>query len=180
MTLTVLASGHLIDTPDRPVPRFPQRAAGDVARLVGQALDDWHVGPGSVLVCGGARGADLIAAEAALARGAAVTLCLAMPVAEFEASSVALPDTDWSDRFHRVMQHSDVRVLADAGVGDDRFSQVNQWMADLVKSLDDRPCVLLVWDGGTGDGPGGTADMVTRLGYDVTDPHVRIIDPTTL
>ncbi|MEU0554221.1 hypothetical protein [Dactylosporangium sp. NPDC006015] len=179
MMPVVLASGHLVDAPGRPAPRFPQRVAGEVARLVAETFDEWRVGPGSVLVCGGARGADLIAAEAALSRGAAVTLCLAMPVAEFEPSSVALPGTDWSARFERVLRGSEVRVLHSTGDAD-VFSQTNQWMVDLVKGLDDRPRALLVWDGRNGDGPGGTADMVARLGYDVTDPHVRVIDPTAL
>ena len=30
----------------------------------------------------------------------------------------------------------------------------------------------------TGDGPGGTADLVRQLGYDLDDPRVRVIDPT--
>ena len=38
--------------------------------------------------------------------------------------------------------------------------------------------LYLVWNGEPGDGPGGTADMVDRLGYPMTDGRLRIIDPT--
>src|SRR5690349_13768888 len=65
----VLASGHMVDLPDRATPRFPVDQVSRVTAEVQDALGAWDVGPGSTVVCGGARGADLIVAEQALARG---------------------------------------------------------------------------------------------------------------
>ncbi|HET9517847.1 MAG TPA: hypothetical protein VFO77_08990, partial [Actinoplanes sp.] len=59
----VLVSGHLVDGPERPEPRFPADQVSWVTDRVADVLDLWRVGPGTTLVCGGARGADIIAAE---------------------------------------------------------------------------------------------------------------------
>src|SRR5689334_15890935 len=90
----VVVSGHLVDTPDRPQPRFPPEQVPRVAADVRAAMEKWNVGPGTTLVTGGARGADIIAAEAALARGARLRIVLARRPDEFIKGSVALPGTD--------------------------------------------------------------------------------------
>jgi hypothetical protein len=175
----VLVSGHLVDAVDRPSPRFPQDRVPWVTDRVREAFGEWHVDPATTVVSGGARGADLIAAEEAHARGASVILCLALPPDEFERSSVELPGTDWVARFRALLAQAEVRQLpAGTAVGDEAFAYANEWMVDVARDLDPRPYALIVWDGKGGDGPGGTADMVRRLGYRPDDPGVRIIDPT--
>jgi hypothetical protein len=62
--------------------------------------------------------------------------------------------------------------------GDEVFARANEWMVDVARRLDPRPYAVIVWDGKTGDGPGGTSDLVQRLGYAIGDPRVRMIDPT--
>jgi hypothetical protein len=178
----VLVSGHLVDGPDRPAARFPPARVAWVTARVADALDAWRVGPGTTLVCGGARGADIIAAEQAYARGAAVLLCLALPAEDFARRSVDLPGTSWADRFRDLLTVADVRQLAaevtDVPDGDEVFARTNAWMVDTVRAMDDRPYVVVVWDGRGGDGPGGTGDLVRRLGYAPDDERVRVIDPT--
>ncbi|MFL6137530.1 MAG: hypothetical protein ACJ74O_06990 [Frankiaceae bacterium] len=178
----VLVSGHLVDAPDRPAPRFPPSRVEWVTERVRDALAGWRTGPGTTVITGGARGADIIAAEEGRARGAHVVLCLALPPREFERQSVELPGTDWSRRFRALLDVVEVRELAaevdDVPEGDEVFARTNAWMVELAKQLDDEPCAIVVWNGRTGDGPGGTSDMVARLGYDLDDPHVRVIDPT--
>jgi hypothetical protein len=182
MTRTVLVSGHLVDTPERPTPRFPQDRVGWVTDRVRAAFDGWGVGPGTTVISGGARGADIIAAEEGHARGADVLLCLALPPEEFERRSVDLPGTDWSDRFRRLLTVAEVRQLADVvgqvPAGDEVFARANEWMVDLARAGDTPPRAVVVWDSRTGDGPGGTSDLVRRLGYGLDDPRVRVIDPT--
>src|SRR6478735_9361271 len=90
----VVASGHMVDTPDRARPRFPPDQVDRVTREARAVLARWSVGPETTLVTQGARGADIIVAEEALTRGARVVLCLAASVDEFERESVALPDSD--------------------------------------------------------------------------------------
>ena len=86
----VIVSGHMVDTPDRPRPRFPPERVPRVAGEVQAALERWDVGPGTTLVTGGARGADIVAAEAARARGARLRLVLACRPDDFVRVSVAL------------------------------------------------------------------------------------------
>jgi hypothetical protein len=177
----VLASGHVVDTPGRTPPRFPPEQVPRVTAHVQQALDGWGVGPGTTVVTGGARGADLIVAEQGLARGAKVVVCLALTQEEFERRSVELPDSDWVDRFRRVLKAAEVRYLSeqpDVVPGDDVFAQANRWMVEVATTLDPKPHAVIVWDGKQGDGPGGTRDLVRRLGVDRPDPRICVIDPT--
>ncbi|WP_139173779.1 hypothetical protein [Geodermatophilus telluris] len=176
----VLVTGHMVDLPDRASPRFPQDQVPRVTAEVRDVLRAWQVGPGSTVVCGGARGADLIVAEEARARGAHVVLCLALPREDFVRRSVDIPGTDWAERFDRVAAAAEVRVLdgVDGGAPDDVFARANAWMVEVARRLDPHPHAVVVWDGRRGDGPGGTADMVALLGLGAPDPRVRVIDPT--
>lgn len=176
----VLVTGHMVDLPDRVAPRFPADQVPRVTAEVRDALASWQVGPDSAVVCGGARGADLIVAEEAHARDARIVLCLALPPDEFTRRSVDIPGTDWAARFERIVELAEVRVLGnvDGHGSDDVFARANDWMVEVARSIDPRPHVIAVWDGRCGDGPGGTADMVRRLGGRGPDPRVRVIDPT--
>jgi hypothetical protein len=182
VTHVVLASGHLVDAPGRQAPRFPPSRVAWVTDRLREIFDDWGVGPATVVISGGARGADIIAAEEGYKRGAHVILCLALPADEFERRSVGLPGTDWSSRFRRLLAVAEVRELApspgQAPEGDEVFARANEWMVDLAHEMDAQPHAVVVWDGMTGDGPGGTSDLVQRLGGPTAEPHLRVIDPT--
>jgi hypothetical protein len=175
----VLATGHMVDLPERVPPRFPADQVPRVTAEVREVLAAWQVGADSTVVCGGARGADLIVAEEALARGARVVLCLALPPEKFTRRSVYVPGTDWAARFHQVAGRAEVRVLGsgDGGELDDVFARTNAWMVDVARSIDAHPYAIVVWDGRSGDGPGGTSDMIGRLGGQGSDSRVRVIDP---
>lgn len=174
----IVVSGHLIDTADRPVPRFPEDRVPWVTGQIETILDEWQVAASTTLICGGGRGADIIAAEAALARGARVVVCLALPPDRFVERSVDLPGTDWAERFHHLLTVADVRELRDPPAGNAVFARTNEWIVDLAQSMHPEPRALLIWNGQAGDGAGGTADMVDRLGYDRDDPRIYIVDPT--
>jgi patatin-like phospholipase len=173
----VVVSGHMVDTPDRSRPRFPQGEVPRVSAAIASALEGWEVGPGTTLVTGAARGADLIAAEQALERSAGVRVVLALPQEEFERRSVALPGTDWVERFRRVLNRAEVEVL-DGPYDDGAFGRANARMIEVARGLDESPHAVVVWNGEEGDGPGGTRDFVRRLGYAGPDEHVCVIDPT--
>jgi uncharacterized protein len=179
----------MVDTLDRPTPRFPPDQVPRVTDEVRRAFDRWGVGPSTTIVCGGARGADILAAEEGLARGARVRLCLALPPDEFVERSVAIPGTDWEDRFRALLAKADHATLAEHGgagagaaEGDAVFARTNEWIVAEARSLagggDRRPHALVVWNGREGDGPGGTADFVHRLGYDRPAASIVVIDPT--
>lgn len=177
----VAVSGHMVDAPDREVPRFPAEQVGRVTREIEASFDAWRVGPATTIVSGGARGADILAAEAGILRGARVRLCLAVPPSEFQRRSVELPDTDWAVRFRQLLQRTDVEVVTsrheDVEDGD-VFTRANVRIVELARSLAPSPHAVLVWNGQRGDGTGGTEDLVRRLGCTRPDPRVRVIDPT--
>ncbi|GAA3260850.1 hypothetical protein [Nonomuraea helvata] len=177
----LIVSGHLVDRPGREPPRFPQHLVGEVTAEMSAVFQEWDIGPGTAVFCGGARGADLIGAELALRRGASVHLFLALPPKEFVRSSVDLPGTTWRARFEELRRHANVRSLpAGAASGDEVFARTNAWMVEEALELDPEPRAVVVWDGKAGDGPGGTSDLVSRLRRGPGDPRVRIIDPTAL
>ena len=64
----------------------------------------------------------------------------------------------------------------------DAFAQANEEVqrraVEYAKRLDEKPVVLVVWDGQPGDGPGGTADNVELWRFQGVEP--LIIDPRAL
>ena len=176
----IVVSGHMVDAPDRSLPRFPQGEVTRVTAEIRTTLDEWGVNAQTTVVTGGARGADIIVAEDCLARHAKVVLCLALPPDQFERRSVALPQTDWSRRFRRLLLAADVRVLADGRGGSNEtiFARTNAWILDIAESLcHSRVHAIVVWDGQRGDGPGGTAGFIRLLGEHESVLEIRVIDP---
>jgi hypothetical protein len=172
----VVVSGHMVDAPDRPRPRFPADQVERVGAIVRAAFEAWGVGASTTVITGGARGADLIGAEAAVELGAKVRILLALPPDEFEAQSVALEGTDWAQRFRAVLETAEVEVVEHPS-GADVFGDTNAHMIELARALDPEPHAVVVWDGQEGDGPGGTRDFLKRLGHFGPGERVRVIDP---
>jgi hypothetical protein len=178
----VVVSGHMVDAPDRLVPRFPPTEIDRVTAEAAAVLDRWGVDDTTTLVTGGARGADIIVAELARSRGASLVLCLSLPPEEFEKRSVALPGTDWSERFAALLEIAEVRVLdaeIDGNTDADVFERTNSWIIEVAHALGGpRPHAVIVWGGSSEDGPGGTGDFLRRLGYDGREGRLAKIDPT--
>lgn len=173
----VIVSGHMVDSDDRPVPRFPSTELDRVGRLITNSLAGWGVAEETTVVTGGARGADILAAEAALGLRATVHLCLAVPVDEFERRSVALPGTDWGDRFRAVVAASSVEVVSPGGGPDEVvFPRANARILAYAREVDPMPYALVVWDRAAGDASGGTADMVSALA-DLPPERMCVIEP---
>jgi len=177
----VVVSGHMVDQPDRPKPRFRPSAVRRVTNGMQDALREWKVGPNSLVIAGGARGADIIGAEQGLALGATVWLLVALPDDEFIAASVAIPGTDWEARYRALRRRCPTRFQAEElgplRPDEDVFERNNDWCLAMgrAEAGDDGLHALVVWDGATADGPGGTGDFVQRarqLGADVL-----VIDP---
>ena len=163
----VVAGGHLVDSPSRPAARFPPSAEPAVAAAEGRVLDRWGVGPGALVVTGGARGADIVAAAQALARDADVWLLLALPEEAFVETSVEAAGTDWGDRFRRLRRRCPTWVLAEEPpegpvAAGGTFARAADWMLRVARAQAGaaQVRVLAVWDGEPGDGPGGTAHLV--------------------
>ena len=119
-----------------------------------------------------AAGSDLLFLESCLARGVHCRVLLPLPVADFVAQSV-LPSVDgvrWRARFESVqarlaepMQVMD-EVLGPTPPGGNRWVRATDWL--LSSAFAHGPakvCLVCVWDGRDGDGPGGTGHMVHEV-----------------
>lgn len=189
----LIASGHMIDSPDRVEKglgeRFPPRKEQEVRTLISQRLETWAVGAGDLAICGGARGADILFAELCADRGAEVWLFVALPEARFLEQSVRLPNSDWEQRYFDLRDRNGVKVffqderLKAPAKGASVFARNNLWMINTARVEANDPKNLygvLVWDEKpTGDGPGGTSDFAVRI-KQLGGRLAPIINPTKL
>jgi len=184
----LVSSGHMIDLPTKPE-RFPQSKEGVVRDQVEKQIEAWGIGAGDLAICGGARGSDIIVAEAALARGAEVWLFLPLPVADFLEQSIrGVAEGDWEERFRNLETNPAVKVflqddrLKSPPKGTSCFARNNLWMINTARVEADDPRnlhVILVWDEQpTGYGPGGTSDFARRVKE--LGGRLKVINPTKL
>jgi hypothetical protein len=168
----ILFSGHLIDAANRPAPRFPPRAASAAAREIGRILSGLKAGAGDIGITQGAAGGDLLFAEGMLARGASLQLYLPFRESSFLKTSVTYqklkpPSDRWRKRFFAVRNHPrtslEVITATTGGVPRhaDPYERCNLWMLNEAQALaGSRALFICLWDGGQGDGRGGTAHMM--------------------
>jgi len=169
---TILFTGHMVDTPDRATPRFPATRVDAAAQRIGAALDEIAAGPDDLALTQGAAGGDLLFAEACLARGVPLRLLLPLSEREFVDASL-LPVVDgaaWHARYRAVVDRLDEppseapSVLGPLAPGDNAFVRANLWLLERARAAaaDSLVCICL-WDGGGGDGPGGTRHLVDAV-----------------
>lgn len=184
---TILFTGHMVDAPDRPLPRFPASQVDAAARRIGAALDELGAGAKDLALTQGAAGGDLLFAEACLARAVPLRLLLPLAESEFVAASL-LPVVDgaaWHARFRAVAARLDEapseapRVLGALSAGEDPYVRANLWLLEsaLAFGAERLRCICL-WDGGGGDGPGGTRHLVEAVR--AAGGRVLRIDPKSL
>lgn len=175
----LLFTGHRIDAAGREEPRFPPDAEPLARRMIAEAVDGEvrraeQDGRRLLGIAGGASGGDLLFHEICEELGIPTRLYLALPRADYVRASVAdaAGDGDWVARFDRLHRKLDTLVLNDTGdlprwlqERDDYgiWQRSNLWMLydALAKGHGDMTLIAL-WNGATGDGPGGTEDMVER------------------
>ncbi len=163
----LLFSGHMIDAPGRPVPRFPPASEPAAAQAVGRTLDALGAGAADLAICGGACGGDLLFAEAALARGARLELYLPLPEDDFLAASVDFAGGDWHARYLAARAAARLHPAPPAGpdAGDDPYERNNRRMLDAACRFGaERLDFVCLWDGRAGDGRGGTAHLIDEVG----------------
>lgn len=162
----VVFSGHMLDLPGRPVPRFPADREEAVRRAIDTHLAELDARIGySSAACGG----DLLFVEAMLARDGEVNLVLPFDRDDFIATSVAHGGPEWIKRFERALAsaHTVKYVTEERYLGDNLlFSFANQVFmgyANLrARTLETEPALLAVWDGLPPGGPGGTGEVVAH------------------
>jgi hypothetical protein len=162
-------SGHMIDAPGRPAPRFPADKEEKVREALARQLEKWNVGEGDLAVSGAAQGGDILFAEICRQRKTHVRLMLAETAAEYLNDSVRGQPGSWEDRYFALRETSEVRVQTDElGAPPESISphaRNNLWLLNTarVEATPDRLFALLVWDGQTTHGMYGTGHFAKRV-----------------
>src|SRR5262249_41788527 len=103
--VVIAFSGHMVDAPNRPRPRFPAEIEPQVASAIAAA----------------AGGADILFLEAVLARGGQVNVVIPGPVERYREESVSA-EGSWRARFDRILEHEHVELVDRRGPAGDASS----------------------------------------------------------
>ena len=166
----LLFSGHMIDAPGREIPRFPAENAASAAERISTTLDELKAGANDFALTQGACGGDILFAEACLKRGIKLQLLQPFAEAEFIQNSVTTVTGDWLQRYQAIRQHlAHPPLAAPSELGAlpadmNAYERCNIWLLASAMAYDPEKLVFIcLWDGGGGEGPGGTAHMVAEV-----------------
>ena len=168
----ILFSGHMIDAPDRPTPRFPAEKEQIAAQKIAESLEALGAGAEDLALCQAAAGADQLFLEACQQRGVRCQILLPLPEPEFIEQSI-LPSAGgdtWRKRYFKLKEKltDSIRILPQElgplPSGVDPFERCNLWLlyTTLAWGLEKTRFVCL-WNGGGSDGPGGTEHMYNEV-----------------
>lgn len=159
--------GHMIDRPDRAVPRFPAALEHDARRAIRDRLQRLDAGFGySSAACG----ADILFLEALSEMNGETTIVLPYDADQFQKDSVDfVPGTKWAERYRRALAGaSDVvmaseRRIAAGEMSHEYASLLIDGLAGVrADELDAELAPLAVWDGRPSEDRGGTGVIVSR------------------
>lgn len=175
----VVFSGHMIDHPDRPNPRFPQDSEGLVRKEIEENLARMNAGFGySSAACGG----DIVFIECMLERGGEVHVVLPFEKNDFIKESVSFAGGMWEERFANVLDKAtSVTYATEEGYLDDDvlFELCNKMLEGLglirADSVGAEAELLLVWDGKNPEAVGGTGSFA--YGWENRFSNMKRIDP---
>jgi tetratricopeptide (TPR) repeat protein len=169
----LLFSGHMVDEPGRASPRFPADREGVAAQKIAEALDRVGAGPDDLALTQGACGGDLLFTEACLHRGVKVQWLQPYDEPEFIQRSVIRGGEAWRKRYLDAKTQlaspprAAPRELGAPPRGADKgypYERCNLWLLYTALSFGpDKVQFVCLWNGGGGDGPGGTAHMYNEV-----------------
>lgn len=167
-------TGHMVDEPSRANPRFPPSKEQVAREQIRQAVQqETEAAEAPVLgIAGGACGGDILFHEVCADLKIPTRLFLALPPEKFVAASVQRGGPEWVERLYRLCDPVKPRVLAESTElprwlrgkqGYDIWQRNNVWLLHNALVHGGRKVTLIaLWDGGKGDGPGGTEHMVQK------------------
>jgi len=170
----ILFTGHRIDASNRPSSRFPAAKEKQARAMILAAVrKEKEIANGNVIgLSGGASGGDILFHEVCEELNIPSQMYLVLPKNEYIKASVADGGPEWIDRFNRLYDKLKAKTLTDsdrlprwlrAKKNYDIWQRSNLWMLHNALSISqDRLTLIALWNGATGDGPGGTEDMVER------------------
>lgn len=163
----VAFAGHMIDRPDRQVPRFPPQIEAAVKDAIGRRLQKVNAGFG---YASAACGSDILFHEAILERKGESHLVLPYEREFFKEDSVSIvSEGDWAARCDKII--SQAIEVKEASKRSQICGRVSYVFANLMlhglasvhaQHLETKLVPMVVWDGLPGDGPDGTAGTIER------------------
>ena len=182
-------TGHMIDAEGRATPRFPGDKEEAARQKIREAVEDEMKSGAGVAygIAGGASGGDILFHEVCAELGVPTHLYLGIDPALYVNASVRKAGGDWVERFWRLHERLEaqgaVRVLCEmTEEPSDKseylptwlrskpdyniWARTNLWMLHnaLAAGSDENVTLIALWDKKTtGDGPGGTSDLVARV-----------------
>lgn len=181
----VLFSGHMVDKPGRAAPRFPEERAEAAGARIAAELARVGAGAGDLGISQAACGGDLLFAQACLDRGMRLWVMLPQDEPAFRHASV-FGGARWQAAYDalRASPLAEWRVapeeLGPPPEGANMHERCNRWMMHTALSQGVRKVdFVALWDGGGGDGPGGTAH-VAGLVAELTGRQPAVVDPASL
>jgi hypothetical protein len=154
-------TGHRIDAPDRPAPRFPEKLVSEVKERIRKSVVAAKAGFG---YSAAANGADILFLEVMQELGRETYIHLPFPEDEFIRRSVEQPSSPaWLDRY-RAVTHNATEIHSASHGGSLAFEYGNRLLfgaaCQHATFLGSEVRLLAVWDGRPGDDMGGTADFI--------------------
>ncbi|MFC1536774.1 TRAFs-binding domain-containing protein [Pseudomonadota bacterium] len=168
-----LFSGHMVDEPGRPEPRFPIEKVDAVKINITDALAKFDAGPEDIALTQGACGGDLLFTEACQQLGVGVHWQQPFPEPEFIQRSVASGGDVWRKRYLDAKANlasptrSAPEALGNPPSGSDQYypyERCNLWLLYTALAYGvDKVRFICLWNGEEGDGSGGTAHMYNEV-----------------
>ena len=170
----ILFTGHRIDSPNRPTARFPVAKEGQARAMIHDAVTNIKAkSDGKLLgISGGASGGDILFHEVCEELNIPSQMYLVLPKNDYIKASVADSGPGWVERFNRLYDKHKAKVLSDsdhlprwlrAKKDYSIWQRSNLWMLHNALYVSQEHLTLMaLWNGSSGDGPGGTEDMVKR------------------
>jgi tetratricopeptide (TPR) repeat protein len=168
----LLFSGHMVDAPGRASPRFPPQQEAAAAQRIESALAALDAGPQDLALTQAAAGGDLLFLEACRRRGVRCQVLLPFEEPAFVERSI-LPSAGgerWRERYYalRADLAEPLRIMPEelgpAPEGVDPFERCNLWLLYTALAWgQEKVRFVCLWNGGGGDGPGGTAHMYEEV-----------------
>jgi len=170
----VLFTGHRIDAADRATPRFPAAKETRARAMILDAVTKIQGKADGKLfgISGGASGGDILFHEVCEELNIPSQMYLVVPRNDYIRASVADSGPDWIERFNRLYDKLKPKILYDSGrlprwlrakKNYGIWERSNLWMLHSALYISQEHMTLVaLWNGSSGDGPGGTEDMVER------------------
>ncbi len=176
-TRVLLFTGHMIDEPSRPRPRFPPTKAAEerVRAMLREAIAaEQALCSGKIVgVAGGACGGDTLFHEVCAELGIPTRLLLALPKERYCVTSVQHGGPDWVERYFRLCARLGPRIMMEneelpkwlrGRTSYDVWQRSGVWMFFNAMALHGKELTLVaLWDTGAGSGHGGTDEMVSQV-----------------